>query len=133
MIGSPLKAAGFSESRGLWLMDVRRGDRSRRSSIDTVELVAGDRIVVRSKMGDMLGLREAGDVALGRPELHAFEPIAAQETVRMEGVVGPQRSEEHTSELQSLMRRSYAVFCLKKKSITREKKNIKCTYHSDRV
>src|SRR3546814_5744334 len=27
-------------------------------------------------------------------------------------------SEEHTSELQSLMRRSYAVFCLKKKKIT---------------
>src|SRR3546814_3858343 len=26
------------------------------------------------------------------------------------------RSEEHTSELQSLMRRSYAVFCLKKKN-----------------
>src|SRR3546814_5383187 len=29
-----------------------------------------------------------------------------------------QRSEEHTSELQSLMRSSYAVFCLKKKMIT---------------
>src|SRR3546814_6990626 len=28
---------------------------------------------------------------------------------------GLQRSEEHTSELQSLMRISYAVFCLKKK------------------
>src|SRR3546814_9959645 len=28
------------------------------------------------------------------------------------------RSEEHTSELQSLMRISYAVFCLKKKNIT---------------
>src|SRR3546814_1491828 len=28
----------------------------------------------------------------------------------------PQRSEEHTSELQSLMRTSYAVFCLKKKT-----------------
>src|SRR3546814_12902964 len=28
---------------------------------------------------------------------------------------GPNRSEEHTSELQSLMRISYAVFCLKKK------------------
>src|SRR3546814_9921014 len=28
----------------------------------------------------------------------------------------PQRSEEHTSELQSLMRISYAVFCLKKKT-----------------
>src|SRR3546814_6773470 len=29
---------------------------------------------------------------------------------------GPDRSEEHTSELQSLMRISYAVFCLKKKT-----------------
>src|SRR3546814_5677974 len=33
------------------------------------------------------------------------------------------RSEEHTSELQSLMRISYAVFCLKKKK-TNQKKNI---------
>src|SRR3546814_5777477 len=30
------------------------------------------------------------------------------------------RSEEHTSELQSLMRNSYAVFCLKKKNITKQ-------------
>src|SRR3546814_3630140 len=30
------------------------------------------------------------------------------------------RSEEHTSELQSLMRISYAVFCLKKKNIKKE-------------
>src|SRR3546814_3664742 len=44
------------------------------------------------------------------------------------------RSEEHTSELQSLMRISYAVFCLKKKKITRNKNIIithkeKNTYH----
>src|SRR3546814_710277 len=32
-----------------------------------------------------------------------------------EGPGSPRRSEEHTSELQSLMRISYAVFCLKKK------------------
>src|SRR3546814_7907255 len=47
------------------------------------------------------------------------------------------RSEEHTSELQSLMRISYAVFCLKKKknnkkiresnrNVNRKKKNKKC-------
>src|SRR3546814_5773020 len=34
------------------------------------------------------------------------------------------RSEEHTSELQSLMRISYAVFCLKKKKIENVLKNI---------
>src|SRR3546814_7009679 len=33
-------------------------------------------------------------------------------------ILTPRRSEEHTSELQSLMRISYAVFCLKKKNIT---------------
>src|SRR3546814_8234918 len=35
------------------------------------------------------------------------------------GQPGDQRSEEHTSELQSLMRNSYAVFCLKKKNNTK--------------
>src|SRR3546814_5300145 len=36
--------------------------------------------------------------------------------------VGQARSEEHTSELQSLMRISYAVFCLKKKKQKKHKK-----------
>src|SRR3546814_8143663 len=38
------------------------------------------------------------------------------------------RSEEHTSELQSLMRISYAVFCLKKKTNTNTNINIVCIY-----
>src|SRR3546814_5813927 len=39
----------------------------------------------------------------------------------------PLRSEEHTSELQSLMRISYAVFCLKKKQLTSKSQNTKRT------
>src|SRR3546814_8535087 len=46
------------------------------------------------------------------------KPEDAQETARLIGKAAPKmegmRSEEHTSELQSLMRISYAVFCLKK-------------------
>src|SRR3546814_5716941 len=38
-----------------------------------------------------------------------------------------ERSEEHTSELQSLMRISYAVFCLKKNKIAEEKTNRQIT------
>src|SRR3546814_4744202 len=38
------------------------------------------------------------------------------------------RSEEHTSELQSLMRISYAVFCLKKKNITTTQTNNNVLY-----
>src|SRR3546814_5670803 len=40
------------------------------------------------------------------------------EQVRIQTQLSPARSEEHTSELQSLMRISYAVFCLKKKNQT---------------
>src|SRR3546814_4099575 len=39
--------------------------------------------------------------------------------------VQDRRSEEHTSELQSLMRISYAVFCLKKKKNTTQRKSTK--------
>src|SRR3546814_1607682 len=38
-----------------------------------------------------------------------------------DGGVVFRRSEEHTSELQSLMRNSYAVFCLQKKNYTPQK------------
>src|SRR3546814_2315733 len=45
---------------------------------------------------------------------HDFGAVAHARTEA--GLAGPWRSEEHTSELQSLMRISYAVFCLKKKN-----------------
>src|SRR3546814_4773119 len=41
--------------------------------------------------------------------------LAAVSLMAARGEAIPRRSEEHTSELQSLMRISYAVFCLKKK------------------
>src|SRR3546814_3417672 len=46
---------------------------------------------------------------------------AALPVVDGAGRSGDPRSEEHTSELQSLMRISYAVFCLKKKNTTKRK------------
>src|SRR3546814_5245995 len=55
--------------------------------------------------------------ALGK----VFFPDASP-TVQTIAALGTFRSEEHTSELQSLMRTSYAVFCLKKK-------NTKQTHH----
>src|SRR3546814_6699392 len=42
----------------------------------------------------------------------------------------PRRSEEHTSELQSLMRISYAVFCLKKKKLRTQTRKNKIHHHN---
>src|SRR3546814_2379302 len=52
------------------------------------------------------------------PNAPAMRFSQATETVRVPVSNRPTRSEEHTSELQSLMRISYAVFCLKKTIIT---------------
>src|SRR3546814_3448075 len=56
--------------------------------------------------------------------LHATRPMPRPTAVGRRPGTGAdhwRRSEEHTSELQSLMRISYAVFCLKKKKRTRVK------------
>src|SRR3546814_7186657 len=50
----------------------------------------------------------------GRDRL--FQPVDADRFQLLQPVRRDHRSEEHTSELQSLMRISYAVFCLKKKT-----------------
>src|SRR3546814_5846063 len=94
-----------------------------------------------------------GDKILGSEfsfQLHAFHGygayICGEETALLESLEGKKgqprfkppfpasfglygRSEEHTSELQSLMRISYAVFCLKKKT----KNTMKIIYMSERT
>src|SRR3546814_7330534 len=62
--------------------------------------------------GIVVGLNGTGDDNL------EYTIQSMKSAIARFGVV---RSEEHTSELQSLMRISYAVFCLKKKKITRLK------------
>src|SRR3546814_3971380 len=57
-----------------------------------------------------LGLRQAVALVVAEAEPH---PRRLDRADRAPGVGERQRSEEHTSELQSLMRISYAVLCLK--------------------
>src|SRR3546814_8034475 len=60
-----------------------------------------------------------GAVAAGRDAL--LSGMAGHPSAVRAGRFASPRSEEHTSELQSLMRISYAVFCLKKKTRTNNK------------
>src|SRR3546814_7787760 len=62
--------------------------------------------------------------ALARRPDHIVSRGAIEEAIYgWQEEVGSNRSEEHTSELQSLMRISYAVFCLKKKTEYCQDKN----------
>src|SRR3546814_7855725 len=87
---------------------------------------------IAGEMMDDAGIRPAIMVRQGEPAAVVAEVLAGEHDVHAlvlgaaaKGGPGPLvsyfagepagRSEEHTSELQSLMRISYAVFCLKKK------------------
>src|SRR3546814_8482555 len=59
---------------------------------------------------DLLGCAQTGTGKTAAFALPILQRLAASKAP-----LRPKRSEEHTSELQSLMRISYAVFCLKKK------------------
>src|SRR3546814_977752 len=81
-----------------------------------------DRIVPAPDVGVILFERARSAADAGVAEQDAHRP----EVARLRARGGPalfagdvERSEEHTSELQSLMRISYAVFCLKKKKHTK--------------
>src|SRR3546814_9164266 len=109
-------------------------DRVRRLGGDDARL--GDADVARAALA-LLGVGDGGALhrALHRTRAAAGADVQAAQAqlvadvlgvlvlVAVDGVAAPaddevgvgRRSEEHTSELQSLMRISYAVFCLKKK------------------
>ncbi|RAN32360.1 hypothetical protein HY3_03265 [Hyphomonas pacifica] len=92
LIGRTIAETGFKPEKGFKVIDVFRDGLSLRAELEQVVLRAGDRIVLRSPVAEMLTLKETGHVAIGsaandvRP---AFEPIQTSETVIMEGVIGP--------------------------------------------
>src|SRR3546814_1107954 len=74
----------------------------------------------RQEMERLLRLQRDAFTA-SRPESMAMRKDRIKRAMALPKEHGS-RSEEHTSELQSLMRISYAVFCLNKKKTTRDTK-----------
>src|SRR3546814_8755429 len=110
----------------IWL-SIHAGDRIRWTENDhrrglfnadqaKIEAVESARVTVVTSTGLRHEL-ERSDPMLRRLDLtYALNAHMAQGLTSDRGI----RSEEHTSELQSLMRISYAVFCLKKKNTRKE-------------
>src|SRR3546814_1950037 len=73
------------------------------------------RDAVEAEYQRILGSDEAGTLKLLPEDIDYMRSFFPKPAYRPVEQVGTDRSEEHTSELQSLMRISYAVFCLKKK------------------
>src|SRR3546814_1967152 len=77
---------------------------------------------LRSRQGERVKVTEGTFTLVAIDDAGRPRPVPPENPAAL-------RSEEHTSELQSLMRRSYAVFCLKKKKNTQHKQTTS-TQHS---
>src|SRR3546814_1759425 len=116
-----------TQSRGLRVVEARMGSLgSSITATGTIDFNQRDVAIVQARASGFVQRvysRAPGDViGAGAPlaDLLVPEWAGAQAeylAVRRTGDAALPRAEEHTSELQSLMRISYAVFCLKKQKI----------------
>src|SRR3546814_6825398 len=101
---------------------IRRPPRSTRTDTlfpyTTLFRSRADRPIRFSRENDRIQRRAGGEIGVSRRRVHGGADAPNHRPGPCLGRVerGRLRSEEHTSELQSLMRISYAVFCLKKKN-----------------
>src|SRR3546814_9153566 len=79
--------------------------------------VAGDLEPEQMRFLDSSAHLVGRKIARDLDDARAFLECLAHHAAPGVGTIDLRRSEEHTSELQSLMRISYAVFCLKKQTI----------------
>src|SRR3546814_6005464 len=100
-----------------------RGDAPPDSSGDSMDLNLTGKHALVCGASEGIGRATAQELALlgASVTVLARRAEALQEVAAALPRVDGQRSEEHTSELQSLMRISYAVFCLKNKTTYKKK------------
>ena len=112
LIGQTTDEFGVAKKLNARVIDVIRDRISLASEMDKVVLQAGDRVVLRTNVGDVLGLRDKSDVLFGATGQHALEPIATQNTSVMEGIVGPHSRFVGYRLADLNLRRQYSVYIL---------------------
>ena len=112
LVGKTADESGVAKKLNARVIDVIRDRISLASELDKVVLQAGDRVVLRTNIGDVLGLRDKSDVVFGATGQHAIEPIATQNSAVMEGIVGPHSRFVGYRLADLNLRRQYGVYIL---------------------
>src|SRR3546814_8189003 len=99
-----------------WSSDVCSSDLALLQRRETHELGSIDKLVESINLQCKLDLFLVHSFDMFRPLHHFHSPFLIHPILECPKNHPTHRSEEHTSELQSLMRISYAVFCLQKKN-----------------
>ena len=119
-IGKTLKELPFNTAETR-ILDVVRGEVSMRRTMSELTLEAGDRVVLKTGTGEILGLKENGQVEFRDMDDRGLEPVTADQTITMEASVGP-KSHLRGRPIKDLkLRRKYGVYLM---AVHRAEQNI---------
>ena len=114
LIGETVTAIDLFRREGLRLVDVLRGDASLRRELKSTALQAGDRVVLRTQMEELLGVQDD-------PNFRTIDKLSSRSTTTVEVLITPNAFLVGKSLGQLRLRRRYGVYPL---AVHRRNQNI---------
>jgi di/tricarboxylate transporter len=110
-IGKPLNELPFNTEE-TQIQDLVRGEVSMRDTMHQTVLEAGDRVVVKTGAGEILGMKENGQFEFHDVEGYGLEPVTADHTITIEASIGPKSllRGQYVKDLD--LRRKYGVYLM---------------------
>jgi di/tricarboxylate transporter len=114
LLGQPVLDIDIFKRDGVRVIDVLRGDASLRRDMASVTLEAGDRVVLRTEMTELMGLH-------ARKDVHLVDKLSSVKTETVEVLIGPGCRMEGNRLGDLRLRRRYGVYVL---AVHRHNQNI---------
>ena len=105
LIGQEVMSVAIFKREGMRVIDVLRGDESLRRQFPEVTLAEGDRVVLRTEMQELLGLKDSNQVAL-------VDRLGSKSTTTVEALISPDCKLVGRSLGSLRLRRRYGVYPL---------------------
>ncbi|MGQ9366851.1 SLC13 family permease [Azospirillum sp. ST 5-10] len=128
VIGKSLEEAKLTKLEGGRVIDVVRGDDSQRRQLPAVRLQAGDRLVIKTAVEGLMGLRERAGIGFDPDD--RFQEVATRRTVLVEGIVGPRSSFVNHRLSEFNLRRRYGVYII---AVHRQGENLRGKFEDVRL
>lgn len=112
------------------ILDVLRGEISMRGDTAELTLEPGDRLVLKTGTGEILSLKENGQVEFRDQNDSGVEPVTAEQTITMEASVGPSSHLRGQFVRDLNLRRKYGVYMM---ALHRAERNISHDLHKLRL
>lgn len=112
LIGKSLEEARLTNLQGGRVIDVLRGDESMRRHLPDVRLQQGDRLLIKTGVEGLMGLRERAGIGFDVDFGDKVKEVSTRSTIVVEGIVGPRSAFNGHRLADFNLRRRYGVYII---------------------